>query len=288
MSSQELLVAIAVVPTAVATVAAFVARPLGERRPRTRDAVLALGVAVGFALGLAWLGVRPDFPLASHESAWTWVVWIAAAGALLGAALPPTRPAGASVVLLRWAFATLAVWLVLRPLVPHVYSGLDAALRAAAWGAGATLLGTALSVNAVRGGGVVSLLPLLFAFLATGLVLLEGGLSPMMADAAIALGAATMATVFLVRVRGGPALPAAASHAVAPTLTAFLAAGHAYLNSGTVVRLPLHGTLLVLAAASAVLVPRPRWAVAVSLVFSVAAALLVLRFDEPFLMIDGL
>jgi hypothetical protein len=287
MTPQDLLLAIVAAPTSVALVAALLVRPLGERRPRLRDAVLALGVAAGFGLGLWWLDVRPALPLAPHESAWTWVVWIAVAGALLGSALPAWRPAGASAVLVRWAFATSAVWLVLRPLVPHAYSALGAFARAAAWGAAAAFLGTALALHTARGGGPASLLPLLLAFLGAGFVLLEGGLSPVMADAALVLGAAAMATAFLARARGGPALPTTAALVVAPTLTAFLAAGHAYLNSGSVVRVPLVAPLLVLAAASAVLVPRPRWAFGVALVLAVGAALLVVRHDEAFLMTDG-
>lgn len=288
MTAQDLLLAIAAAPTLVAGAAAVAARAIGANRARVRDGVLALGLAGGFALGLWWLGVRPSLPLAPYESAWSWVLWIAAAGAVLGALSGLVRRSAALHFIDRWAYGTAAVWLVLAPLAPHRLTAFEAFGRAAAWGAGSAFLATALVVHARRESRPASYLPLLLAFLAAATLLLEGGLAPPMADAALALGAATMATVFCARLRSGPPLPAAAGYVVAPAFTALLAAGHGYLNAGPTVRIPVIGPILVLAAASAVLIPRPRWAFALALVLAVGACLLVLRFDEGFLLIDGL
>ncbi len=274
------LLALTLVPALAALAAAAGARPLAARSPRTADTLLALGLAAGFMAALHLVGTRPAFPLETFDDAWKWVVWVAPAGVVLGAALLAARLPELSAIVVRWVFGTAAAWLIVRALVPHTLSLAEALTRAGAWGAGAALLATALTRRARTGNGAASALPLLVALLGTTVVLLRGGLSPVMAEAGLALTSAVAATALLAGWARVPTLPLAAVPAVAAAFVGLLAGAHAYLERGADPRFPLTCALLLLGAACGVLLPR-RWGLVAALLLVGSAAALFGRWDGP-------
>ena len=278
------LLSLALVPALAALAAAAGARALQRTMPRAADALLAFGLAAGFVVALHLVGTRPSLPLETFDDAWTWVVWIAPAGAVLGAAILLARLPEIPAIVVRWAFGTGAVWLIVRPLVPHALSLAEALTRAGAWGAGAALLATALARRAAGGARLSVVLPLLVALAGATGVLLVGGPSPVMAQAGLALTAAVAAAALLAGWARVPVVPVAAAPAVATTFTGLLAGGHAYLAHGSDPRFPLPSALLLLAAGCCVLVPRWRWGLAAALALVAGAAALSVRTEEPLLV----
>jgi hypothetical protein len=273
--------ALTLVPALAALAAAAWARPLAGRAPRTADALAGLGLAAGFVLALHLVGTRPSLPLDVSDDAWAWVVWIAAAGALLGAAMLAARLPESAAIVVRWAFGAGAMWLILRPLVPHALSLGEALTRAGAWGAGAALLTTALARRARDGARGSIAVPLVVAVLGTAVVLLVGGPSTVMAQAGLALTTSVAITAALAGWARVPVGPLAAAPAVAAALTGLLAGGHAYLAHGSNPRFPLTCALLLFAASCCILVPRWRWGLAAALALVGGAAALSVRWDEP-------
>lgn len=87
--------------------------------PRGARAVMALGLASAFCIGLSRIEPWPGLPLAAGESAWLWTAWIAVGAGLLAAIghavkLPLAARAVAALVL-----GALATWLLAGPFIPH-------------------------------------------------------------------------------------------------------------------------------------------------------------------------
>jgi len=280
MDDLRALLVLTLVPALAALGAAAAARRLTARSQRTADTLLALGVAAGFVAALHVVGTRPAFPLESFDDAWKWVVWVAPAGVVLGAALLASRLPERSAVVVRWVFGAAAAWLIVRALVPHALSLGEALAHAGAWGAGAALLATAVTRRARTGDGVTSALPLLVALLGTTVVLLRGGLSPVMAEAGLALTSAVAATALLAGWARVPTVPRTAAPAVAAAFVGLLAGAHAYLARGANPRFPLTCALLLLGAACGVLLPR-RWGLVAALLLAGSAAALFGRWEGP-------
>jgi hypothetical protein len=265
---------------AAALLAAFAARRFAARHPGRADALLALGLACGFVASMHAVDARPSFPLDVSDDAWLWVVWIVPAGALLGASALGASPRPASSAVVHFAFGTGAVWLVLRPLVPHALPLGVALLRAALCGAAVALLAGLLAHRARQGVRAALTLPLVLALAGATYVLLSGAVSLELAEAALALACGVAATAALAPWARVPSVPVAAAPAIAGGYVALLAAAHASLNHGSTPRFPAACALLLFGAACCAFLPRWRWGVVAALACVAGAAALSVRWDE--------
>lgn len=270
MDPLDALVRLVLLPGAICAAAALLGASLARRRPRARQAILALGLAVGFTAALHAYGVRPRFPLAVSDDAWQWVAWLAPAGALAGIGLSFVRLPSAAAFLVRATLAAVGAWLLLRPLVPHALERGPALLRSAVAGIAVALL-SGLSERAARAERRVAL-PVAWLVALTGVagVLLQYGSSAVMAQAAGALATCVGATATFAWRSKGPLLPPQAAPVLALVLVGLLVAAHGYLNYGDRVKVPLETVGLLVASAACAAVRR--WPLALALALLAAGA----------------
>lgn len=276
MGPFDALLRLVLLPVGVCAACAFLARALLVRAPQAREALLASGPALAFALALATCGVRPDLPLAVSDSTWQWVVWLACAGALVGAALTLVRPPLLAVASLALVLGALGTWLVLRPLMPHLFAPGGAVARAALAGGVTALLwaGTERRLRASRGGSAVA--AWLVAWVGAAVVLYQFGSAAVMSAAALAMASGVAATAACAAWGGRALLPAAIAPVLALPFVALLVAAHATLNHGARVLVPVESVVLL--AASAGCSALPRWPVALALALLAAGAAVGLAY----------
>jgi hypothetical protein len=277
----DALLRLVLLPGALVAVAAGLGRLLFPRAEGARDAVLAAGLATGFALALASIGVRPDLPLATSDPAWSWVAWFAAAGALLGAGeiLSPRSRAVARA--LRALLGAAAAWLILTPLVPHAMAP---GARVAAVAVGALLgagLWTVLLDASRRGARAALAGPVLLALFATSVVLLLYGRSAVMAQATGALLSGVGVAV-AVRLRSpGALLPVSVAPVVSLVLVGLCVAAWGYLNHASSTRFPIETGVLLVASAATPVLRKTSLALGAAVLLAAAAAGLAWLREVP-------
>ncbi len=103
---------------AVAATAALIAATQSKAgRPRAARALLALGLAGGFAAGLSRIVVWPSLPLAPSDDGWKWIAWIAPAAGLATAVAGLSRAPRPVWYALAFGVAAGAAWLLVDPFV---------------------------------------------------------------------------------------------------------------------------------------------------------------------------
>lgn len=257
-----------------------------DRRPFVRDAMRALAVVAGFAVGFvvvneAW----PALPLSSGTDATYWLAWFAVGGWLLGLLELVARVPGPVRILLRAAISMGAAWLLTEPLVPHTLEASAAWGQAAAAAVGMTLLWSVAAgeVRAEESPGRVALpFTIIAGTTAAILAFLSGSLS--LGQTTGGLSAAVGAAFGLGWLLKTPATSRATAPILALVLGGLLLAAYGFLNDGDSIYFPwTSAALLVAGAVGGVYLPRlalkteSRWATLAlgalpPLVFSAAAA----------------
>lgn len=251
MDPIEALLALVVRPGGACAIAALLGFAIARRQPRLRDAILALGIAGGFVAALHALDVRPRFPLAPSEDAWTWVVWIAPAAAVLGIVETSVRAPLAVRVVARAACGFGAAWLLLAPFRASLTD--ETALEWMAISAVAsTTLWTVLADASPRPSRLSLVIPPALVLAASGAILALLAHFALAGEAAGALGVCVGATaVFGWLRRDAPLLPAAAAPVVALVFVGLLVSTLVAVNYGSVVRFPLVSAVLLVAGVAA-------------------------------------
>jgi hypothetical protein len=239
---------------AAASSAAAGASWLLRSRPRARGALLALGVGLAFSGALWACGVRPSLPLAPGEDAWTCLVWIAPAVALLASLpLPETARTVASIAAMAWVVEPLLATAWPRALVAG-------AVAAAAWAA----------LSRERAHRALALLPPLLALPAA---FWWWGRSVAFAGSAAILAVAVLPVAPLLRTAHAPAGVAAV------VFVGLVLSGVAYLDYGATTRFPWPAALLLAAAPLFALARRRAVAAGGSWVTILAALAVLARQD---------
>ncbi|HVG94561.1 MAG TPA: hypothetical protein VND21_08945 [Planctomycetota bacterium] len=277
----DALLRLVLLPGVLVAAAAGLGRLFFPRAEAAREALLGAGLATGFALALASIGVRPDLPLATSDPAWSWVAWFAAAGALLGAAeiLSP-RSRGVALTV-RALLGAAAAWLILTPLVPHAMAS---GVRIAGVVGGALLvagLWTVLLDASRRGGRAALAGPVLISLFATSVVLLLYGRSAVMAQAPGALLSGVGVAVALRLRSPGALLPMTVAPVVSLVLVGLCVGGWGYLNHASSTRFPIETGVLLVASAAAPVLRKTSLALSAAVLLSAAAAGLAWLREVP-------
>jgi len=273
MTPVELLLRVVLLPAGVCAVAALLGWILARRSPRARDVCLAVGVAVAFGASLRAFDVRPDLPLKVSEDAWWWVVWFAAAGAVLGIVETLVRAPLALRVVLRAGAGFGAAWLLLKPLVPHALAADLHLEEAAVAGVATAVLWSVLADETPRPSRLSLVLPLAVALPAAAAILAVYGHAIVFAQALGALVVCVGTTAALALPRAGaPLLPASVAPVVALVFVGMLTAAIGYLNFGDTVSFPRASAVLLVASAGCASVRSWKSALVLALLAAGAAA----------------
>ena len=254
MNPSGILLRFVALPIAVCAVAACLGWVVGRRSTRGRDAILGVGVAAAFIAAMFALGLGPNFPLMPSEDGWLWIVWIAAAGAIVGVFETFVRAPSVVKTLVRVALAFGVVKLLFDPVMPYGFGSYYSdrfhipivAVALATIG-----LWIVLADPGTRASRVSSVVPILVALPATAGILVAYGHSFKLGMASGALGIAVGATAVLSWPRKTSSLlPAAMAAVIAPVFVGILASAYLYLNYGETIAIPFTVALLLFASAA--------------------------------------
>jgi hypothetical protein len=236
VSPSDALLHLLLIPAAAAGVLAAASALLPEG-PRG-GFVAAFAVAAGFVAGCWALGARPALPLASSDDAWTWTLWLAVLGAIVGGLEAGGGPTGPPLLVARFLASALGAALVLGALHPQPLGTPAHLLRAALFGAGGASLWT-VGVAVSRRRTAAAWLPAIAVALGGAtFLLLRAGRSAAMAQAAATLATAVLTVAAVRGLRRRSPLPAPTAASVALPYAGLLAAAHGYLSYGSVERFP--------------------------------------------------
>ncbi|MCA9316274.1 MAG: hypothetical protein H6806_03885 [Planctomycetes bacterium] len=207
--------------------------------PRGARAVLALGLASAFCVGLSRIEAWPSLPLAAGESAWLWTAWIAVGAGVLAAIGHAVKVPLAARAVVALLFGGLATWLLAGPFVPHRVTEGERWMLVGLGGVATAVLAAA-SARASRNDERLDVAGVVWLVALTGLsLLLAIAASSAILGRATGLIAAALGTFLGVRfVLGGEAPSRALALPLAALLVSLCVSGWLSLNYEGHVGLP--------------------------------------------------